>query len=94
MLQLLLREHTHFTVTNPSNGCESSNSLFIEDDFTWPVITLENLMELSLAFLQSNQGTTIEPEGYTNNIEWTWAEGGLIDPWWCEPSTLFPETTP
>ena len=48
-------------------------------------------MELSLAFLlQSNQGTTIEPEGYTNNIEWTWAEGGLIDPWSIEPSTPIP----
>ena len=83
------------TVTNPSNGCESSNSLFIEDDFTWPVITLgepDGIISCISPTVQI-QGTTIEPEGYTNNIEWTWAE---VDnrPISIEPSTLFPETTP
>ena len=80
------------TVTNPSNGCVSSNSLFIEDDFTWPVITLgepDGIISCITPTVQI-QGTTIEPEGYTNNIEWTWAEGGLIDPWSIEPSTPIP----
>ena len=81
------------TVTNPDNGCTSTSELIISEDFTEPVITLGypdgviSCITPTIAIL----GNTIEPEGYTTDIEWTWSEGGgVIYPWELEPSITLP----
>jgi len=82
------------TVTNPLNGCISSDDMLLEADFTEPEILLGqpdgiiNCDNLSVNIL----GTEIYPDGYTSIAEWSWSEGegGLLDPTDDQPTALLP----
>ncbi|HIG58485.1 MAG TPA: hypothetical protein EYQ21_03650, partial [Flavobacteriales bacterium] len=82
------------TVTNPINGCISSDDMLLVADFTEPEILLGepngviNCDNLSVSIL----GTEIYPDGYTSIIEWSWSEGegALLDPTDDQPTALLP----
>ncbi len=80
------------TVTNPNNGCTSTSSVEISEDFTEPQITLgfpTGAISCATPIVYI-EGTTIFPEGYTNIIEWNAEEGELANPFLLDPSTLEP----
>tara|TARA_B110000967_G_C18887773_1_gene565163 strand:- start:1213 stop:3237 length:2025 start_codon:yes stop_codon:yes gene_type:complete len=82
------------TVTNPLNGCISSDDMLLVADFTEPEILLGqpdgmiNCDNLSVNIL----GTEIYPDGYTSIIEWSFSEGegALLDPTDDQPTALLP----
>jgi gliding motility-associated-like protein len=79
-------------VTNPYNGCTSISSIEIQEDFTAPEISLgwgDGVISCITPAIQII-GTSIEPWGYNNIIEWTWDEGGINDPWALNPITPLP----
>jgi gliding motility-associated-like protein len=81
------------TVTNPSSGCVNSSIITIEEDFTYPEISLGYPNGIISCETPSVQivGTEIEPWGYDNIIEWSWSEGGgLTEPWIINPNTQLP----
>lgn len=79
-------------VTNPDNGCTSSNSVTVNEDLTIPEIELgypSNIISCDFPVVQI-EGTIISPEGYTELIEWSWNEGGLTNPFILEPFAPLP----
>ncbi|PCJ82199.1 MAG: hypothetical protein COA49_01510 [Bacteroidetes bacterium] len=71
-------------VTNPTNGCVSTNQVIVVEDFTEPVLTVgfpDGI--INCEFLQVMIiGSSVSPSNYTNQVEWTWndGEGNIINP--------------
>lgn len=82
------------TVTNPINGCISSDDMTLAADFTEPEISLgQPNSELSCENLTSDiLGTEVTPDGYTVIYEWSWTdeEGALLNPSEEQPTALQP----
>jgi gliding motility-associated-like protein len=79
-------------VSNPNNGCTTTNTVSIFEDITTPEIELgfaSNIISCEFPVVQIS-GTTINPEGYTELIEWSWSNGGLVDPFLLEPFAALP----
>jgi hypothetical protein len=82
------------TVTNPSNGCTSSDEMILGEDFTEPEILLGmpngmiNCDNLTVDIIN----TEIFPDGYTSISEWSWpdGEGAVLDPTNDQPTVLLP----
>ena len=81
-------------VTNPDNGCTSEDEVIVQEDFTEPTIdlgTAEGMIDCENPQI-TILGTSVSPDTYTNEIEWTWieGEGGLLNPTSLEPSAALP----
>lgn len=81
-------------VTNPDNGCTSVDVVIVQEDFTEPTIdlgTAEGMIDCENPQI-TILGTSVSPDTYTNEIEWTWieGEGGLLDPSSLEPVAALP----
>ncbi|HIN42265.1 MAG TPA: hypothetical protein EYM86_07440 [Flavobacteriales bacterium] len=81
-------------VTNPNNGCVSTNEIIVDEDFTEPSLTIgfpEGMISCEFPQVMII-GTVISPDDYTNIIEWTWeeGEGGLLNPTDIDPTAPLP----
>ncbi len=81
-------------VTNPNNECTSTSSVVITEDVAVPEVDLgypSSDISCDSPMIQII-GTTINPPGYTNIIEWDANDGFLINPEQIEPYTDTPGT--
>ena len=82
------------TVTNPLNGCISMDDMILEADFTAPEIILgfaDGIISCETPSVEILD-TEIFPGGYSNIVEWSWAEeeGGLLNPNIINPIAVLP----
>lgn len=83
------------TSLNPSNGCTSTASLTLPEDFTYPVVDAGSADTLTCREpSRPILGASIGPPGYSAQWEWVWPAGGgaLLDTDSLTPTAAAPGT--